>query len=976
MTLWTKPIWLQPDWGIVWAGWYEMSSIEKINLLNQVGQLPINPYAWQIQDAVRQSIITIISAETWSWKTTQVPQYLRRLWGKAINISIAEPRVIATVNAARRVSQELMAKEENPYFDIWYRVGYRTWKWSESMPGTELLFVTDWLQLLRQFVSWKNPDILIADEVHNYSVPTEFLLAQSKRLMSLRNLTGRRMRLVLMSATLNIGRIEDFFSDITKEIPVFNIPWRTFPVEKYFKDGTEFIPSIIELAQKQTDKIWEEEYKNILVFVEWKAKIEKTIKYLKEKLPNYEILPLHSELPRAEQELVMIKWSRPRIIVATNIAQESITIPYINAVVDNWFGKILRVNEHWVPELRKECVSVADSMQREGRAWRVMVWEYVRANATKLEKLHLFPDWEIENITIEKFILGALAYWFDPIKELMFAWEKTFVHKPSEILIKMSYDNLRKLGAITMDNKVTRLWKKLLILPLEPYIARMIDEWIKRWCGANMVDICSIINHKWFLTKIDIWKKFVPWKFHQDSDLIAHRELFHFITTREPLDSETLHKLHFYLPDKDKAGLVKKQIEEYKRISNSTKDKMLFEVIDFTNIWVKAKAVNEILSTIVNIKDRLEWIWEELFYSEDFTEISKSILAWMLDNIFVWLKWAKKFKHEVKWEFEKPKTSILLPSNKAFYVWAPFIIGWDNEDTPDLPLLSFITKVEADRIEEIGSPHIDETFSDIEFSNKQIGFTKKWEPKMSPTVKAKRVAKLWGLTISENVWEVPKNKLKSVIFYDWLPDFLVYENRAISNFIQCYNEWEFNIEKFKELLKLVCKNLFPNFDFTKFDSHREWFIDDTNILFYFKDSKDPRIVEFLANPYKTVFKSWEVNLKEDIVAVQNVAETEEDLISLEARLKEEAQAEKKRIQIEKREARIARAKAKDKKEKEDQEAEKTLEPKAETEQGPVKPSKPPLEKKDRTNKLPRRLKKAAQAEKLENERRMWDRRKS
>jgi len=930
MILMNNSFWLQIDGSINLANWQVMSSTDRIVELSKIDNLPINSHLSNIRYAVKNSAITFISADTWAGKTTQIPPALLRLWGRPTRISVAEPRVINTIEAATRVSRELIARTWDHRFMLWDRIGYRTWKWSVSTPWSELLFVTDWLQLLRQTVSGILPDILIVDEVHNFSIATEFLIAQSKRVMKK---TKNRMKLVLMSATVDIGMLQDYFSSISRDIPVFDIPWRTFPVEKYFRSDTEFLPSILELAKKQSMKDWEEEYKNILVFVEWKKTIESTIKFLKEKLPHYEILPVHSELPVIEQRLVMEKWDRPRIIVATNIAQEWITIPYINAVVDNWFCKKLTVNEKWIPELRKRCISNADTLQRAWRAWRVIFWEYIRANATRLDKLSLFPDWEIQNITAEQFILWALMTWFDPLNELLLTWEKTFMHKPSIELFRLSYDNLIKLGAITKSHKVTLLWKKLLLLPVEPHVWRMLIEWIKRWCGANMVDICAIIDNKWFFAKSELWKKFVPGKFKNDSDLIAHRELFNLITTREPIDGETLHKLHLY-------WLNKWQIAEYKRISNSTKDKMLFEVIDLTLLWVKSKSVYEILSTIANLKQRLESNWEILEYSESFVEVSKSILSWMLNNVYTWNKKGKKFKHHYKWELQKPLTSVLWPSNKYFYAGSPFIIWWDDEEE-DLYLLSFITRVESEWTEEVARSFIDEEYRDITFWKKRVWYTKRWNDKLKTCITAKRVASLSWLEISSTFWEVPEEKEKIVLFYNRLPDFLVNENRAIKNFIASYRVWKFNVEQFKLLIRLICKDLYSNFDMKKFEKYRKGFINDTQILFYFKESKNPRIVEFLSNPYKEFYDNSKIEIMEDEVTIENDAAVIEDEIKIEARLKAEVQAAKKKSQNEKKAARIARAKA-----KEALEPKVEVEPKKKDEPEPVKLSRPPLEKRN------------------------------
>gem|GEM_PF-2687082 len=143
------------------------------------------------------------------------------------------------------------------------------------------------------------------------------------------------------------------------------------------------------------------------------------------------------------------------------------------------------------------------------------------------------------------------------------------------------------------------------------------------------------------------------------------------------------------------------------------------------------------------------------------------------------------------------------------------------------------------------------------------------------------------------------------------------------------------------MIRLICKDLYSNFDMKKFEKYRKGFINDTQILFYFKESKNPRIVEFLSNPYKEFYDNSKIEIMEDEVTIENDAAVIEDEIKIEARLKAEVQAAKKKSQNEKKAARIARAKA-----KEALEPKVEVEPKKKDEPEPVKLSRPPLEKRN------------------------------
>lgn len=851
--------WFQSNWDIVDLNWNVITSSDRNKILTTVWQLPVNWYKDVICDAVRESVITVISAETWSWKTTQVPKMLMWWFDLRPNqVVVAEPRVIATIWAANRVSREKLSETWDVSFSLWQKIWYRTWREVNSAKHSELLFVTDWLQLLRQYVTNVIPDILIVDEVHTYSVSTEFLLSQLRNTLIE---TNKKIKLVLMSATMDIDRIKHFFKDITTEIPVFDIPWRTFPVEKEFKEEIDFFPSIIKFAK---------ENRNILVFVEWKKEIEQTIENLKKQLPNYDILPLHSELPITEQNSVLSKWDSPRIIVATNVAQESITIDYINAVVDNWYCKVLRVNDRWVPELHREVVSKADANQRAWRAWRVMDWYYVRANDTSFEDLHDYPEWEIENITLEKFILIALSIWFNPLKYLK-SWKNIFVHKPNLNLVKMSYNNLVSIWAITKDNQVTKLGRELLNFPLEPHVWRMLKESLKRWCSWDMIDICAIINHKWFLSKIDVWKQFVRWAYKEHSDLIAQRNFFLFLTRRDPLDKETINKLKWFWIDKYSIRLF----QEY---ANNGKEKMLFEVVDFTELWVKSKRLYEILYTINILKERLsddpdfrleyaeenkEEIkeafrskWEKYNIKTWFENICKCILSWMLGDQYVYNRQTKMFYNELKWWFIQPMTSTITPSEKSIYIGQPFVIWWIDWKE-DLRLLSFITKVDEMMLDEIWHPIMQEVYSDVRFWYNEWKETRKQWRKLEPYIVANIQKDIWWVSLSNVIAQVPKEKLKSVLAFAWLPDFLIENNMAVIKYIKSRKDKsvksKFNIDRFREILKLFTPNIIDRFYMENLPKTLDWYKHDSSVMENFFNSNIPWIVEFRNDPYKDVY---------------------------------------------------------------------------------------------------------------------------
>lgn len=881
MTIISPIPWLQNNWDFVDLSWNLMTKEEMEHTIDVVNNLPISEHTESIIQAVKDSIVTIIEAETWSGKTTQVPKILSKAIGVMKKIIVTEPRVIAAIWAARRVSKELMSFTKDPKYSIWHEVWYRTWKEKLSVPDTKITFVTDWLQLLRQFVSKLSPDLLIVDEVHTYSVATEFLLALIKKEMEE---TRKKIKLILMSATIDTELMKSFFSEVKEVekawIPILDIPWRTFPVEKEYKKWEDFIPSIIELAKQD---------KNVLVFVDGKKEIDITIEELNEKLPKwkYNIVPLHSELTVDEQTQVLNHPDRPTIVVATNIAQESITLDYINAVVDNWYCKTLKVNRNWVPELVREPISKADAMQRAWRAWRVMPWTYVWANNISFDNLDDFPAWEIENITLERYVLISLAVWFDPMKELRKAWtrRKVFIHDPNKHLLKLSYDNLRKMWAINASNKLTELWEELLNYPLDPKIAIMLLNWVNSGCTWNMIDICAILNHNSFIWKWLKWKEFVKGTYKQDSDLIGLSEFLKLVTTREPLKSEVVSKLK-------KEWVNPKELELFAQYSNNGKEKMLFEIVDLSIIGVKPKKLFEILKTIETLKERLKETGIDISRKEyenhkdvEYNEkekikkdnenltrnIVRSILSWISDNIF---EWKKNPDMNDEWMFYNPKLGRFNPpintlmkdfSKNSLYTWFPFIIGsskkdediqkWSKKSDWRTPLLFFITEVNEWDIWEVNHAFLLETFKDIKFGYKEVWRTKRWKIKLAPRVIANMWIDSWWLSLSSIIAEIQKEKLEDVISFTWLPDFMLENNLAVKKYIRSYRKKQkFNLARFRELLTLFTPTLYPIFDMKNLERTLNSYIHDSSVFDAFYRSEDPRIKEFKENPYMEEYK--------------------------------------------------------------------------------------------------------------------------
>jgi len=914
--------WLQTNWEFIDLNWLILRKDDRDKILDTIWELPINGYIKEIQESVAQSTITIISAETGSWKTTQVPKMIMNMW----NIVVVEPRVIAAIWAATRVSNELLTTTLDQQHSIWHNVWYQTWREVLFNESSNIIYWTDWYQLLNQFVGWKNPDVLIIDEVHVFSVATEFLIAQVKKLIYE---TNQNIKLILMSATIDTKLVSNFFSDIEKNIPILNIPWRTFPVEKKFMKTDDFIPSILEFAK---DK------KNILVFVEWKKQIQSVIKEISENLKDYDIFPLHSELPVEEQtKLLKYSW-KPTIIIATNIAQESITIDYINAVVDNWYCKVLKVNKLGVPELFREPISKADCLQRAWRSWRVMPWNYVRANDIAFEELDDYPTWEIENTTLERYILISLSSWFDPLREIK-TWEKIFIHNPDKHLLELTYKNLKKLWAIDENKQVTEIWSTLLTYPIAPKYWIILLNSIKRNCSWNIIDMVSIMNHNWFTSKVERWKDFIPNNKKEHSDLIALSELLKFISSTHPLNRNQLSKfkkhninelelsvyqwiskiwiiidrllekinsqwqkeinvfdLYELVKIKKLAKILDTKIKENPTISikieqeikeiikiswklviqiknnklsiiddkflkviwSMKKEHKLFEIIDVSWLWIKTRRVYEILNTIETLKDRLDEQWLDVVHSDNIDDIIISLLTWLSDGIYIWDQKTSMFYDKKKWWFQLPKSSVIRNLGLKNYYIGSPFIIWSS-NYDIIPLLFYITKVE--------DFHIKEALTENEKLFEWIKFTENSSNMKDEAIKYMK-KDLNKVDLSNLVSEIISQwSIEDILSFYWLPDFLIENNKTIKKFIRINSKWEFNINIFKKIIAFFTPMLVWSFDINKIQKTLNDYIHDESVLEKLLESDDVRIKEFLENPYKKEY-SFDLNNFDDNLSIK------------------------------------------------------------------------------------------------------------
>lgn len=424
--------------------------------------LPIAQFRDQIVDAVTNNPVVVITAETGAGKSTQVPQFLL---AAGFNLVVTQPRRLAARTVAERVAEEY---GEELGLTIGYRLGGGRDSDRLESEATRCLFCTDGLALVRELmgkgVSGKT--ILVLDEVHEWNENVEVLVAWAKRQIQ----KGSDFKVVLMSATLEAEKLSAFYNDV----PIISVPGRIFPVVVK-TPGSSLVHDVAQLVR---------EGRNVLVFQPGKQEISETCAALVQLQVNAEILPLHGQLTSREQAMCFAHYSRPKVVVATNVAQTSITIDDIDAVVDNGMERRVELVDG-VEGLYLKPISLADSAQRKGRAGRTKEGIYID-HCGSIGRPD-FPMAEIMRKRLDQTALRLAIAGFD-MEEL------EFFHQPNKSDIHNAYETLIGLGCMTQSREVTRIGKLVNRLPISVQYARMLVEADRLGVVDDVLTVAAILE--------------------------------------------------------------------------------------------------------------------------------------------------------------------------------------------------------------------------------------------------------------------------------------------------------------------------------------------------------------------------------------------------------------------------------------------------------------------------------------------------
>jgi ATP-dependent helicase HrpA len=467
--------------------------------LNYPESLPVSQKREQILAALSEHQVIIIAGETGSGKTTQLPKMCLELGlGQAGTIAHTQPRRLAARSVASRIAQELEV-------EMGQEVGCQVRFSDQTTDRTRVKLMTDGILLAQtqndKFLS--EYDCIIIDEAHERSLNIDFLLGFLKQLLPKRP----DLKVVITSATIDLTRFSEHFSNA----PVIEVSGRTFPVEDRFRplvreheDDTDLtiqegiLHGLQELAAQDRIK---QQAGDVLVFLPGEREIRECAEFLRKMtlhdkdLRNSQILPLYARLGVSEQGKIFTESVGRRIILATNVAETSLTVPGIRYVIDSGVARISRYSyRSKVQRLPVEAISQASANQRRGRCGRVADGICIRLySEDDFLSRPAFTEPEIQRTNLAAVILQMISLKLGSISDF------PFVDAPDPRFIKDGFNLLQELEAVTSSKAegqfvLTPLGRQMSRLPVEPRISRMLLQAKKQNALREVLIIASALS--------------------------------------------------------------------------------------------------------------------------------------------------------------------------------------------------------------------------------------------------------------------------------------------------------------------------------------------------------------------------------------------------------------------------------------------------------------------------------------------------
>ncbi|MER5294139.1 ATP-dependent RNA helicase HrpA [Streptomyces pharetrae] len=453
-------------------------------------QLPVSQKKDEIAAAIRDHQVVIVAGETGSGKTTQIPKICLEL-GRGVRgmIGHTQPRRIAARTVAERVADEL----DTPLGEA---VGWKVRFTDQVNPdATFIKLMTDGILLaeIQTDRELRAYDTIIIDEAHERSLNIDFLLGYLAQLLPKRP----DLKVVITSATIDPERFSRHFGDA----PIIEVSGRTYPVEVRYRplleeDSEDADRDQITAITDAVEELMAEGKGDILVFLSGEREIRDTADALTKKQYRFtEILPLYARLSHAEQHRVFQPHTGRRIVLATNVAETSLTVPGIKYVIDPGFARISRYSHRTkVQRLPIEPVSQASANQRKGRCGRTSDGICIRLYSEEdfLARPE-FTDAEILRTNLASVILQMTAAGLGDIEKF------PFIDPPDHRNIRDGVQLLQELGALDPAQKdprkrLTEMGRKLAQLPVDPRLARMVLEADRNGCAREVMVIAAALS--------------------------------------------------------------------------------------------------------------------------------------------------------------------------------------------------------------------------------------------------------------------------------------------------------------------------------------------------------------------------------------------------------------------------------------------------------------------------------------------------
>jgi ATP-dependent helicase HrpA len=453
-------------------------------------QLPVSQKKDEIAAAIRDHQVVIVAGETGSGKTTQIPKICLEL-GRGVRgmIGHTQPRRIAARTVAERVAEEL----DTPLGEA---VGWKVRFTDQVNPeATFIKLMTDGILLaeIQTDRELRAYDTIIIDEAHERSLNIDFLLGYLAQLLPKRP----DLKVVITSATIDPERFSRHFGDA----PIVEVSGRTYPVEVRYRplleeDSDDADRDQITAITDAVEELMAEGPGDILVFLSGEREIRDTADALTKKQYRFtEVLPLYARLSHAEQHRVFQPHSGRRIVLATNVAETSLTVPGIKYVIDPGFARISRYSHRTkVQRLPIEPISQASANQRKGRCGRTSDGICIRLYSEEdFEARPEFTDAEILRTNLASVILQMTAAGLGDIEKF------PFIDPPDHRNIRDGVQLLQELGALDPAQKdprkrLTETGRKLAQLPVDPRLARMVLEADKNGCVREVMVIAAALS--------------------------------------------------------------------------------------------------------------------------------------------------------------------------------------------------------------------------------------------------------------------------------------------------------------------------------------------------------------------------------------------------------------------------------------------------------------------------------------------------